>query len=686
MSTRASPRNSINAHHQLNLASANMAAHKMSMTKDTGAAAAAASGHEPNKVAAEAVVERILKAADPHVMSALVYYDYKKDSRVYKHFPSTRQVSMLFSEDGNAIAKDSPEAIQQEEDRQRRTQEVEAASAAETNPDLVDEGVSTRILKNQFNYSDRGSQTMNQPLKERCVITDPPPSATFGGLATTWAIYDAYEGERIQAEKAAAAQRRSAHAARAGKDEESALASAASAAGIRAEGDIGPKGVEELLASRELRDALQVMERMVNQNDCYDIIDDFKYWEDQSDQFKEDGTLLPLWQFYTEKTRKRSVTAIALNSRYSDLFAVGYGSYDFQKPSKGTVHCFTLKNAVPTGSGAALPAHPEFSFYLDCGVLCLAFHPREPSLLACGLYDGSVCVFDMRVSSSESEAVTRGRPLYRANVRTGKHMDPVWQILWVENTTELTFYSISTDGRVTNWTLNKKELTSRDVLKLNTGVFNADPEQMLLSELGGMSFDYSPIHDKAVVGTQEGNLLLCTMKHNGQCVERYEGHSMAVYTTRWSPFHPDVFLTCSADWTVKLWMKGSTSPLAVFDLGDTVGDLAWAPYSSTVFAAVTAGGKVCVFDVAQNKTEPLCAQTVVKNAKLTHIVFSETDPILFVGDTRGTVLTLKLSPNLRKVARPAKGELTDAEHKKMEVEKLNYLIEVTLKDWALLAA
>lgn len=689
MSSRVSPRASINGHHPSHVASiTNNASRKQSVAKDNAAAATAATaanGADSNKPAAEAVVERILKAADPHVMSAPVYYDYKKDSRVYKYFPSTRQVSMLFSTDGNAIPKDAPEAIQQEEDRQRRIQEVEAAAAAETNPDLVDEGVSTRILKNQFNYSDRGSQTMNQPLKERSVMTDPPPSATFGGLATAWAIYDAYEGERIQAEKMAAAQRRTTQAARAGKDEEHSLISAATA-GIRAEGDVGPRGVEELLASREYGNALQVMERMVNQNDCYDIIDDFKYWEDQSDQFKEDGTLLPLWQFYTEKTRKRSVTAIALNSRYADLFAVGYGSYDFQKPSKGTVHCFTLKNAVPTGSGPALAAHPEFSFQLDCGVLCLAFHPREPSLLACGLYDGSVCVFDMRVSASEGESASHGRPLYRANVRTGKHMDPVWQILWLASTAELSFYSISTDGRVTNWTLHKKELTSRDVLKLSTGVCSVDPEQTLLSELGGMSFDYSPMHDKAVVGTQEGNLLLCTMAHNGQCVERYEGHSMAVYTTRWSPFHPDVFLTCSADWTVKLWMKGSPSPLLVFDLGDAVGDVAWAPYSSTVFAAVTAGGKVCVFDLAQNKTEPLCAQTVVKNAKLTHIVFSEVDPILFVGDTRGTVLTLKLSPNLRKVSKPAKGEPTDAEHNKMEVDKLNYLIEVTLKDRALLAA
>lgn len=35
-------------------------------------------------------------------------------------------------------------------------------------------------------------------------------------------------------------------------------------------------------------------------------------------------------------------------------------------------------------------------------------------------------------------------------------------------------------------------------------------------------------------------------------------------------------------------------PLFTFDLNNSVGDVAWAPYSSTVFAAVTADGKVCV--------------------------------------------------------------------------------------------
>ena len=59
-----------------------------------------------------------------------------------------------------------------------------------------------------------------------------------------------------------------------------------------------------------------------------------------------------------------------------------------------------------------------------------------------------------------------------------------------------------------------------------------------------------------------------------------------------------------------------------FELNDSVGDVAWAPYSSSVFAAVTDDGKVHVFDLNENKLLPLCSQKVVKKARLTKCVFN----------------------------------------------------------------
>ena len=75
----------------------------------------------------------------------------------------------------------------------------------------------------------------------------------------------------------------------------------------------------------------------------------------------------------------------------------------------------------------------------------------------------------------------------------------------------------------------------------------------------------------------------------------------------------------------------------MFDLNSQVGDVAWAPYSSTVFAAVTLDGKVHVFDLNVDKYHAICTQQVVsrkRNSRLNHVSFNAHHPILMVGDSR----------------------------------------------------
>lgn len=98
------------------------------------------------------------------------------------------------------------------------------------------------------------------------------------------------------------------------------------------------------------------------------------------------------------------------NPRYSDLFAVGLGSYEFLRQKTGLICLFSIKNTL----------HPEYSFTTEAGVMCLDFHPKSPALLAVGLYDGTVLVYDIRNKHK--------RPIYQSTVRTSKHTDPVWQV------------------------------------------------------------------------------------------------------------------------------------------------------------------------------------------------------------------------------------------------------------------
>jgi dynein intermediate chain 1 len=274
------------------------------------------------------------------------------------------------------------------------------------------------------------------------------------------------------------------------------------------------------------------------------------------------------------------------------------------------------------------------------------------------LYDGTVCVYDVKQLDGPNT-----KPIFLSTDPKHKHTDPVWQVYWSrEEPTEdsgLNFFSVSSDGRVTNWILSKNTLVNEEVvaLKLITDDDKVKEEDTVVGLAGGCCFDFNRTkEDLFVVGTEEGAIHYYSKAYNAQFLRGFSGHHMAVYSVKWNTFHPKVFLSCSADWTVKLWEVGCSKPVMTFDLNTSVGDIAWAPFSSTVFATIThTDGKVRVFDLAVNKHEPIGEHRLKKakgNAKLTHISFNPTEPIVCVGDHTGVLTILKLSSNLRKMSAP----------------------------------
>ncbi|GMI25916.1 hypothetical protein TeGR_g3453 [Tetraparma gracilis] len=591
-------------------------------------------------------ITRVLTGDDPNIPRNISKYNFK--DRCYKPDPpgQSEHMCIMYTADGCSLHEDSPEYKEQneyqnkkkeEEQEARKAMEQDAADNGEV-PDASADAGGEESGKNQFNYSERAAQTFNNPLRERGVSTEPPPVTSFGATLTQWEIYDFYmndyHAQIVKAKMQEGGGEKKKASPGYGSYEESAPAAAA------ATGD----KEEDTVHSAKMENALKILERLVNQNAEDEIFNDFKYWEDASDQFREgEGSLLPLWRFSTDRTKRKQVTALCWNPQYPDLFAVGYGSYDFMRQGSGMICCFSLKNT----------SFPEYIFSTESGVMCLDFHPQHPSLLAVGCYDGTVMVYDVRNKGM--------RPIYSSSIKTGKHTDPVWQVFWQAEdlAKELNFFSISSDGRVANWIMSKNELKMEPVMQLKlVNHVKDDPEETSLSGLaGGCCFDFNKTQEHLfIVGTEEGNIHKCSKAYSGQYLENYEGHHMAVYSIKWNPFHERVFISCSADWTVKIWDHNLNYPIMSFDLGNAVGDVCWSPYSSTIFAAVTSDGKVHVFDLAENKHEPLCEQKVVKRAKLTHVCFNERDYMIIVGDDRGGVNSLKLSPNLRKLHMPVDEE------------------------------
>jgi len=604
------------------------------------------------------VPPRVLYPINPRAPLNTTQYSFKE--KVFKIDEQVDQVVMHFSMDGTILLKDSPEAQEQFETMDKKEDEKAAREAEEAieedfdPPENANEAPKKNPLRNQFNFSERAAQTKNPILRERAWTTEPPPTTGFSGTVTQWEIFDQYMSD-IEAAK----EKEKEDKKDKGKESDEADKK-------KNKKDSDPTYSENMKLS------IKIMERMVNQNAENEVYHDFKYWEDRSDEFREgEGTLLPLWRFSSEKAKKKQVTCLKWNPRYSDLCAVGFGSYDFMRQGTGVICCYSLKNT----------RFPEYVFNTDAGVCSLDWHPSHPAVLAVGLYDGTVLVYDVRARTK--------KPIYQSTVRTNKHTDPVWEVRWNtdESSGTLNFFSVSSDGRVSNWFLLKNKLESEEVmeLKLINGAGSGEDDETSLAGLaGGLCFDFNRQSEHLfLVGTEEGRIHKCSKAFSGQYLETYEGHTMAVYTVRWNPFHPKIFISASADWTVKLWDHTNRYPILSFDLAQAIGDVAWAPYASTTFAAITSDGPgastsgvVHIYDLSINRNDHVCEQKVVKRAKLTHVAFSTDEPIIIVGDDRGGVNTLKLSPNLRiGVVRTEETDpnLTDLD---LQIQKMEHLLEM----------
>ncbi|KAB1252139.1 Dynein intermediate chain 1; axonemal, partial [Camelus dromedarius] len=484
-------------------------------------------------------------------------------------------------------------------------------------------------LTNKFNFSERASQTFNNPLR--------------------WEIYDAYVEELEKQEKT--------------KEKEKTKTPVAK--------KMGKMATRKMTSMESQSDditkvtqAAKIVERMVNQNTYDDVAQGIR-----------STTICLQW----------------------DMAPVN----DFMKQSRGMLLLYSMKN----------PSFPEYIFSSDSGIMCLDMHVAHPYLVVVGHYDGNVAIYNLKKPHAQ--------PSFRSSAKSGKHTDPVWQVSlepgwekwgallssqpspntraesqgsqfgmfqvrWQKDdmNNNLNFFSVSSDGRIVSWTLVKvpSELVHTDVIKLKMeGTTTEGLEGLQIYTVGcGTAFDFHKEIDYLfLVGTEEGKIYKCSKSYSSQFLDTYDAHNMAVDAVSWNPYHTKVFMSCSSDWTVKIWDHTIKTPMFIYDLNSAVSDVAWAPYSSTVFAAVTTNGRTHVFDLSINKYEAICNQPVVakKKNKTTHVKFNPIYPIIIVGDDRGHITCLKLSPNLRKMPKEKKGQEVQ-KGPAVEIAKLDKLLNL----------
>ena len=516
---------------------------------------------------------RVLAPCDPQKFDNIAYFNHHE-----KTFGFNDKLGYLvvhFSKNGGLVRRVQPLTVETEDS-------FHPKSASVVNVEYIRESNEIlNTLRNQFEFSDRSCQTSNEAISFQGFSTHPPPSGDHNMTVSTRNVFDAYMHAFSPVEKPATS--------------------------------ADPIYSPEMIASSKL------MERIVNLNVENDIFGDMKYYEDKSDDYRESGSLLPLWKFVNEKNAKigLQVTSIKWNPKYSDMFAMSYGSYEFMKQSLGMLAVYSLKNSKS----------PEILLQADSTICCIDWNKEYPALIAAGMYDGSIGVLDVRKPN---------KFIFHSNVVDKKHLDPVWEVVWTSGSC---VKSVSIDGHIRNWEIARKLIVCEPVLSIK------DDPAPLAGSANALCFDFSPFDtDRFLVGTEEGHIHLCLKYLSVQVATWTHAEKMAVYAVKWNPCHTEMLASASADWTVKLWTTKGTC-LSVFELGGAVGDLAW--WSPFVLAAVTAEGSVCVFDLERNRNKEVCSQRILKRGKLTRLAINPGQPAVLVGDDRGVAYCLKLSPNLR---------------------------------------
>ena len=76
---------------------------------------------------------------------------------------------------------------------------------------------------------------------------------------------------------------------------------------------------------------------------------------------------------------------------------------------------------------------------------------------------------------------------------------------------------------------------------------------------GGKCISFNPKDESIfLIGTDEGIVYKCTTEFSSIFINTYSAHTMPVYNVCWNSYIPSIFLTCAADWLIKIWDEKST--------------------------------------------------------------------------------------------------------------------------------
>ncbi|XP_032282453.1 WD repeat-containing protein 78 isoform X2 [Phoca vitulina] len=490
-------------------------------------------------------------------------------------------------------------------------------------------------------YVERMMQTINGAPKNKEVQCDKIVKEDKGVMSSTWDLYDSYNAIELSSLPAKQSMlESSSKAIIPSKDREQRVP------GSTIDKKPEPEEPEDFLEGEKLE---QETEEEVKKEEEEEI-------EIGTEQSTIPANLERLWSFSCDLTKGLNVSSLAWNKTNPDLLAVGYGHFGFKEQKRGLACCWSIKN----------PMWPERIYQSPYGVTAVDFSIGAPNLLAVGYHNGTIAIYNVQSDSNV--------PVLDSSESPQKHLGPVWQLQWIEQDRGTTgddkreiLVSISADGRISKWVI-RKGLDCHDLMRLRRTTASSSKkggekekkgEALISRQAPGMCFAFHPKDANIyLAGTEEGHIHKCSCSYNEQYLDTYRGHKGPVYKIAWNPFCHDVFLSCSADWSVIIWQQENTTPfLSFYPTTYVVYDVAWSPKSSYIFAAANES-RVEIWDLHVSTLDPLIVNVANPGIKFTTVLFAKQTDCLLVGDSDGQVAVYELR-NMPSALDSGRGDIID---------------------------
>ncbi|XP_035995843.1 WD repeat-containing protein 34 isoform X1 [Fundulus heteroclitus] len=331
------------------------------------------------------------------------------------------------------------------------------------------------------------------------------------------------------------------------------------------------------------------------------------------------------------------------------------------------------------------PKQADLVLEVPAAVTSVCCHPERPALIAGGLYNGEVVVWDT--------SRTQDPVLAQTGMSADSHREPVYQVVWVplQKKGDFGVLSSSSGGEVLLWlvdpdqgrlVLNAAYAFVRQQLPHSSSLKSRGSSRVGVSALALSPWDA----DTFLVGSEGGLLLRCSFSCGPPAAVAPEGRSVApraparfcfrpaggpVHSLHCSPFHRyrlpppqtaavltrydptrlrrNLFISAGTDGEVRLGSLLQADPLLAVRVSDSyVFQAQWSPSRPLVFAAATGQGEVQIFDLARKSLRP--AATIRDGAAdrtATCLAFNGADPrLLAAGRSDGTVGVWLLSSDL----------------------------------------